>query len=245
MKTKALFFHDQTNDSTVSSSLRTIFLKFRWMLPICVCAVLAGCATPDTSLVSQPPGALVTVDGANIGRAPVRHKFDFNQTPKAVLTASKEGYIDQQLTLTRNSEQIKDGQLKIFLAEDEAYKFTATSDAANNWLRVQVDPSLQPDVVWQKMVDSVTSHFPSLEMIDATSGYMRSVYTIKRFKGPKGEYQIRTRFICSISSKSPLVYKMKVESEQSTANQDWIPYDRIFKEDAQLIEELQGRLGVK
>jgi hypothetical protein len=144
-----------------------------------------------------------------------------------------------------------------------ALQVTTTSNAANNWLRVQVDPSLVPDVVWQKLVDSVTGCYPSLEMVDATSGYMRSVYNIKKFGNPNpragGQFIVRTRFICSISSKSPLVYKMKIESEWSApvivggglfapeqvVQQDWTPYDRVFKDDAQLVEELQSRLGVK
>jgi hypothetical protein len=146
-------------------------------------------------------------------------------------------------------------------ARQAALQVTTTSDAANNWLRVQVEPSLAPDVVWQKLVDSVTGCYPSLEMVDATSGYMRSVYNIKRFGQPGSgdQFTVRTRFICSISSKSPLVYKMKIESEwsaplqvnrglfapQEVVQQDWASYDRVFKPDAQLIEELQSRLGVK
>jgi len=132
-------------------------------------------------------------------------------------------------------------------AKDAALEVTTTSDAANNWLRVQVDPTLAPDVAWQKLVDSVTGCYPSLEMIDSASGYVRSVYTIRTFgkPGSPGAFIVRTRFICSISSKSPLVYKLKIDSEWSTPQQDWAPYDRVFKQDAQLVEELQNRLGVK
>jgi len=132
-------------------------------------------------------------------------------------------------------------------AKQAALQVTTTSDAANNWLRVQVDPSLAPDVVWQKLVDSVTGCYPSLEMIDAASGYMRSVYNIRKFGAPgsASEFEIRTRFICTISSKEPLVYKMKIESDWSTPQQDWTPYERVFKQDAELVEELQSRLGVK
>ena len=101
------------------------------------------------------------------------------------------------------------------------------------------------DLVWQKLVDSVTSRYPSLEMIDNASGYMRSVYAVRKFKNPRSEFQVRTRFICSISSKDPLVYKLKIESETADVRQDWSPYSRVFKEDAQLVEELQSRLGVK
>jgi hypothetical protein len=101
--------------------------------------------------------------------------------------------------------------------------------------------------VWQKLVDSVTGCYPSLEMIDAASGYMRSVYNIRKFGRPGSgeEFEVRTRFICTISSKSPLVYKMKIESEWSTPQQDWAPYERVFKPDAELVEELQSRLGIK
>jgi hypothetical protein len=188
---------------------------------------------------------MIVINGVNTGTTPVHYKFDFSKTPTSVLAASKVGYINEQLVINKESSGIHDNQLNVVLAEDEAYKVTTTSDAANNWLRVQVDASLAPDVVWQKIVDSVTSRYPSLEMIDAASGYMRSVYSIRKFKGPDGDFQVRTRFICSISSKTPLVYKMKIESEMSNSHQDWLPYDRVFKEDAQLVEEIQGRLGVK
>jgi short-subunit dehydrogenase involved in D-alanine esterification of teichoic acids len=123
---------------------------------------------------------------------------------------------------------------------------------------VQVDPSLAPDIVWQKLVDSVTSRYSSLEMVDAASGYMRSVYVIKKFPHSEGTRLVRTRFICSISSKTPLVYKMKIESEtiivktevglarlSDPQQQDWDAYPRIFKEDQQLIDEITGRLSVK
>jgi hypothetical protein len=220
-------------------------LPLRWTFLLGLCVGLAGCSTPETNIVSQPPGAMVMINGVNLGVTPIHHQFDFKQTPTSVVIASKPGYHNQQQIITRESSGIHDNQLAIVLSEDEAYKVTTTSDADNSWLRVQVDPSLSPDVVWQKVVDSVTSRFPSLEMLDAASGYMRSVYVNQKFKGPDGDYQVRTRFICSISSKTPLVYKLKIESELSVGHQDWIPYDRVFKEDAQLVEELQGRLGVK
>jgi hypothetical protein len=132
--------------------------------------------------------------------------------------------------------------------QQEALQVTTTSDAANNWLRVQVDPSLAPDVTWQKIVDSVTEDYPDLEMVDVASGYIRSVYTIRQFGEPgvKNGFQVRTRFVCSIASKSPLVYKIKIESEMSSPPYvDWRPYNRVFNQDAQLVEELESRLGVK
>ena len=107
-----------------------------------LCAGLAGCATPTTSIVSQPPGALIAVDGVNVGTAPVQYKFDFRHTPTTVVVASKEGYISEQIALIFDSSAIKGSQLPIFLTERSAYQATTTCEADNNWLRVQVEPSL-------------------------------------------------------------------------------------------------------
>ena len=206
--------------------------------------VVIGCGTSKIAIISDPPGALIQANGINVGKSPVNYQFSFSKTPTTVVTASKTGFLNEQVVVDKNTPMPK-GQLKLFLAEDEAYNVTSTSEAANNWLRVQVDPRLSSDVVWQKLVDSVTSRYPSVEMLDSNSGYIRSVYSIRKFKSSKNEYQIRTRFICTISSKEPLVYKMKIESEKAELRQDWEPYFRVFKEDAQLVEELQSRLSIK
>ena len=246
MKTKCLSGQTKAmlcpNDTAASGTTHTIL---RFVSLAGLCAGLAGCAVPETSIVSKPAGATVAINGVNLGATPIHRQFDFKRTPTFTVVASKTGYLNEELILTKESSGIKDDQLNIVLAEDEAYKVTTMSDAGNNWLRVPVDPSLPPDVVWQKIVDSVTSGYPSLEMIDAVSGYIRSVYSIRRFKGTNGDIQVRTRFICSISSKTPLVYKMKIESEMYVPHQNWVPYDRVFKEDAQLIEEIQSRLAAK
>lgn len=230
----------------------------KWAVFICLCAgLLTGCET-DTAIVSKPPGANVAIDGANIGTTPIRYKFDFGRTPTSVVSAAKEGYENYQLAVDEKSPALRNGALTLVLHVDEAWKVTTASDAANNWLRVQVDPSLASDIVWQKLVDSVTSRYSSLEMVDAASGYMRSVYIIKKFPHSEGYRWVRTRFICSISSKTPLVYKMKIESESFISKndaaagritdpqqQDWELYPRIFKEDQQLVDEITGRLSVK
>ena len=132
--------------------------------------------------------------------------------------------------------------------QQEALQVTTTSDAANNWLRIQVDPSMTPDVAWQKLMDSVTGYYPDLEMIDVPSGYIRSVYTVRQFGqlASGSAFQIRTRFVCTIASKSPLVYKIKIESQiSSPPYDDWATYNRVFNQDESVIEELQNRLGVK
>lgn len=43
----------------------------------------------------------------------------------------------------------------------------------------------------------------------------------------------------------PLIYKVKVIAERSDATAQWQPFERVFKEDAQMVDKLQTRLGAK
>jgi hypothetical protein len=197
------------------------------------------------SITSDPTDAMIQIDKTNVGQAPMTTSLDFGRKKQYVLTASKTGYFPQERVLDEKSEPAQNGMLRLVLAEDEAWKVTTTSEATNSWLRLQVDSRIEEDDVWQKLVDSVTSRYSSLEQLDNTSGYMRTIYQIRRFKGPIAEFRVRTRFLCSIASKTPLVYKFRIEAESSDATGDWVPYARVFKEDAALVEEIQNRLGVK
>lgn len=203
-----------------------------------------ACASGPTQVVTNPPGAFVKVNDQNLGVAPVSHTFVFSGRPTQVVLAEKPGYFTEQVSVSKETPGIKKGQLQIVLQEDEAYRATTTSEATNQWLRVQVSTGLSEAAVWQKLVDSVTGRYTSLEQLDNSSGYMRSVYTVRKFKGRDADYSVRSRLIGSISSRDPLVYKVKIESE-SFERGDWVPYQRVFKEDAQLIEEIQQRLGIK
>jgi hypothetical protein len=42
-----------------------------------------------------------------------------------------------------------------------------------------------------------------------------------------------------------LIYKVKILSDRSDASGQWQPYERVFKEDAQMVDELQTRIGAK
>jgi hypothetical protein len=207
----------------------------------------AGCQVQPTLIQTDPAGAKILINNADVGASPLSHAFDFSETPNFVIVASKPGYFDNQITITKASKDVDDThQVHISLMEDESLKATVTSEAANNWLRLQIDPAINYDTLWQKVVDAVTSRYPSLEMIDDKSGYLRSIFVMQKFKSPNGERQIRTRFVGNVASKEPLVYKLKIESEIHDGDQgDWHPYSRVLREDQQLIEEIQGRVGVK
>ena len=221
----------------------------RYLLRAAGCATLllaVGCAPTVTIIETEPAGAVVVVNGTELGPSPVSPVLDFEKNSKIVVLASKVGYFDEELTLAKEDKALETGKVLLTLLENESLKATVPSVAANNWLRLQTDPSLTFPVLWQKIVDAVTSRYPSLEMIEAGSGYLRSIYIIRKFKSRKGELQVRTRFVGNVTSMDPLLYKLKVESEaRDSGDADWVPYPRIFREDEQLIEEIQGRVGIK
>lgn len=216
------------------------------LLALAALSLVASCSsTRNVTITSDPNGAMIQLDGRNVGPAPASTTLDFKDKQSVVVSAVQDGYFPEVVALNPDSRAVKKGHLKLVLMEDEAWKVTTTSEATNNWLRVQIDPTIQSDDVWQKLIDSVTTRYASLEQLDSDSGYVRTVSERRRFTGPRGEYAVRNRFLCSMSSRDPLIYKFKVQSEITDRRGDWTPYERVFTEDAALIEELRDRLGIK
>jgi len=206
----------------------------------------SGCgATRKVAFSSEPAGAMVQIDGRNIGETPLTHSLDFTEKPRIVVSAAKAGYHPETLSLDVKARAVSKGHINLVLLEDAAWRVTTTSDATNAWMRVQVDPGLEEADVWQKLIDSVTSRYANLEQLDDKSGYIRTVSETRYFQGLSGKYQVSTRFIGSLSSRTPLIYKFKIEAQTTDRYGNWVPYDRVFIEDARLVEEIQDRLGLK
>jgi hypothetical protein len=214
-----------------------------------ICGLLlaaTACAPTPTIIETEPVGATVIVNGTEVGPSPVNPVLDFDESAKITVRATKSGYFDEELTVAEGDKALEQNKLMLTLMLDESLKATVPSVAANNWLRLQTDATLTFPTLWQKIVDAVTSRYPSLEMIEPASGYLRSIWIVRKFKSRKGELQVRTRFVGNVTSMEPLLYKLKIEAEaRDTGEADWAPFSRIFREDEQLIEEIQGRVGIK
>ena len=199
---------------------------------------------------SRPNLANVRIGDVELGRTPTEYTFNFaDRNRRYPVVFSKEGYFDRVVSISENSGQLASGTVTANLEEDPAWTTTAESEATNRWLRIPVDPVIGRTDAWQKVIDSVTSLYDSLEQLDQTSGYLRSTPRIKEFtKGPEGPFFVRTQFIGSISSVTPLTYKIKLISKRrlkSESDDNWKEFDRVFSEDALLVEELINRLGLK
>ena len=215
---------------------------------LCLCfSFLAGCGgKPPMTINTDPPQAMVSVNEVALGESPVQHAFRFDKKKTQTVTVSKTGYHDRTLQLTAKSPQIKNNKknaILLTLPQDEAWMATRPSEAANKGLRVQVNPIYKPQAMWQILVDAVTSRYSNIDTMDASSMYLKAIPVVKRFRHPeRGEVLIRTQFYGAINSTNPLVYKVKIDSEYSDRTGQWVPYSRVFKEDADLAEEIQNRL---
>jgi signal recognition particle subunit SEC65 len=45
-------------------------------------------------------------------------------------------------------------------------------------------------------------------------------------------------------SQNPLIYKIKVTAEWAYPGGAWYPYNRIFKEDLAMVEDIRSRFGM-
>ena len=213
---------------------------------IAVTVAFSGCAGPRPLTINCDPGGTVLIDGVPTGQTPLNHTFDFAGKASYQVEVKKPGFYDTRLVLHEEHPGLDEGVIQLALMEDESWNATAESRATNTWLRMEVDKSLDAKRVWQTVIDALTTRYSSLEQLDATSGYVRTSPEVRTFSHPKdGEVDIRTQVVCAIASSDPLTYKFKIVAERSTSGRTrWVPYERVFKADATMIEELSNRLGV-
>ena len=212
--------------------------------------LITACALPlkKVSIISTPNEASIRVNGHHVGATPVDHEFDFSDKKRAyVIEGTKAGFADSVITITGSSEGVRSGVVSITLEEDPVWKATRSNEATNRWLRIAIDTSIDYQSAWQKIVDSVTGYYNTLEQLDYSSGYIRSTTRVHKFPLSENRYlSVRTQFLGTLSSREPLTYKLKlISAARENEDADWHDYDRVFKEDAQLVEELQSRLGLK
>ena len=226
----------------------------------------------EVVFISRPSGVTITVDGVAVGSTPSSYKFDFHKQTIYKVEMKRDGMITQHLDVDRGYvEKVFHSTMgaettgmeiptrvesKITMEDDPSFRETSSSRATNTWLQIQTNPEFDPGEVWQKVVSMVTSKYDTIEVMDVASGYIRTspqtrVYHAQTRAKP---WSIRTQYFCSIQSKTPLVYKIKVKSEiaepyyESRREQHrnrWDYYELVFRNDAELIEEMYEALRPK
>jgi hypothetical protein len=217
------------------------------MLGVSLVAIFAaGCASDEKMIISDPAGAAVSINGQPAGITPLKYTFDFSRRSKYEVAVTMDGYIGVDRVIYSETPVADESQLRYELEQDPAWAETAVSDAANQWQQINISPDYNKQTMWPAIVQSVTARYSGIELMDPSSCYIRTLPNVKTYKTSTGEdNSLRTYLVGSMYSASPLIYQVKIVSERTDGSGNWVPWQRVFREDAELIEELQQRLGIK
>ncbi len=222
-------------------------MRYLDLLGVICLSTLVGCARTQkaTTITTEPSGAFVSVNGENLGTSPRIHEFDFKRVKVFDVRASMPGYYDARTELVRKSPAIREGVVRIVLEEDPAWTSTTTSEATNRWLSIPIDPATSEQDIWNVMVHAVTKRYPEFQTLDPSALYMATAPVSRSFRHPKdGNYVIRTTFFARRGSDARVMDAM-IRSEFIEPSGVVRPHGRVFKEDADIITELQARLGTR
>lgn len=208
--------------------------------------VLSACApktTIDTEIISNPPGASVSINGEKISSpTPFKHTFEFNANQEYELRVQKEGYFEEEFFVNKLLPSLKEGQVNIKMTRSPLWEATTFSPATNNWIQVLVGSEIDAKMAWQIMIDAVIKRSSNIKELNYESGYLQTKYTVKKFETKNGEFLLRCQLIATLVSSEPLIYRMKDVAEWSGNGVQWHPYNRIFNEHNDMITEIQDRL---
>ena len=89
-------------------------MKSKLITLIVLCAFLCACAPHQALIESDPPGAIVTIDGKPIGETPVHYDYALSTGSKHQVTVAQQGYESVDLTIT--ADKTDSGAMKRWLA---------------------------------------------------------------------------------------------------------------------------------
>ncbi|BCL59935.1 hypothetical protein DGMP_06280 [Desulfomarina profundi] len=208
--------------------------------------ILSGCAqksTMDTVIKTRPAGATITIDGIQQPEVtPFSYKFDFANNQEYTLLVDRDGYFQKEVIVNKNYPLLKKGKILIKLTPSPLWEATTFSPATNNWVQVLVGGELTAKMAWQIMVDAVIKRSANIKELNYEAGYLQTKFTVKKFDTQNGEFLLRCQMIATLVSSEPLIYRIKDVAEWSGNGVQWHPYNRIFIEHANMIEEIQDRL---
>lgn len=166
----------------------------------------------------------------------------FEKNPQYTILAKKEGYFNEEQSITNSDAVAKSGKFTITLYKSPMWWATTYSPATNQWINLVVNSEISNDDMWQRVIDAVTKRFTDLNNFDFKSGYLTTIVKIKSYETKRGKFLLRSKFTATIMDKDPLTYRLKLDSQWSSGEGvTWNPYPRVFTEDAQLIKELMNR----
>ena len=167
-----------------------------------------------------PDKAKIIVGGAKIGQGTA--DITITRQDYVMIKLSYPGYVDRTVRVYKSDKR---NTFTFTLEEDEAFSASeASSDLANKYMTVNVREGLSSDMVWKRLILTISDLFPNLEISDKEAGWIRSAWEIERF----AYVTIRTRIEIKeqLGQDTPR-YKVRLQSE--IASNECGTHDECFK----------------
>lgn len=208
-----------------------------------IAIIFASCSGTKKITVTAESGSQIFIDGRQIASGTAKIKVPKKTTVNVQI--KKPGFI----TAERNYQNVKTIDLPkseyIKLDVDDAFENSISTDIANRDIEIRTNPKKSEEEIWLLLNRVILDHFDVLETADQKTGYLRTAWTLNKFKAAS----VRTRLIVKFSGENPLTYKVKLMSEIAPplssvkADELYQEWDRILRVYEPIIDDLRSRLA--
>ncbi len=88
-------------------------MKSKLITLIVLCTFLCACAPHQALIKSEPPGAMVIIDGKEVGQTPVSYDYALSSGSQHQVTIAQQGY--EPVDLTIKADKTDSGAMKRWL----------------------------------------------------------------------------------------------------------------------------------
>ena len=183
-----------------------------------------------------PDKAKIIMGGAEVGQG--SYSLNMGRQDYVMLRLTCPGYVDRVVRVYRNDKR---NAITFTLEEDESFSASeSSSDLANKYMTVIVREGLTSDVVWKRLILTISELVPNLEVNDKEAGWIRSAWEVERF----AYVTVRTRIeIKEIMGSDTPRYRVRLQSEIAsnecgTHDECFKAWDRVLKTYNQSINDL-------
>lgn len=196
-------------------------MKKLLLLAIALVVSLSSSAQGKAKTINVVPDkAKIIMGGAEVGQG--SYSLNIGRQDYVMLRLTCPGYVDRVVRVYRNDKR---NAITFTLEEDESFSASeASSDLANKYMTVIVREGLTSDVVWKRLILTISELFPNLEVNDKEAGWIRSAWEVERF----AYVTVKTRIeIKEIMGADTPRYRVRLQSE--IANNECGTHDECFK----------------
>ncbi len=143
-----------------------------------------------------------------------------------VILVKKETFLTEKIEFCNKKEIEKLPKTHtVQMRLDDSYEATTYDENINRDITLKCK-NIDKDQAWKLINQILLTYVDVIEMTDKETGYLRTRWTSKTYT----QNTVRTRFIVKESSAEPLVFKVKLVSQQSEQAQSNPNNDQLFKD---------------